>query len=41
MIFRVMTLCTDVVGYQCFGGLCCLWWSEWGWEKGHGSRQGV
>jgi len=24
MVFSVVTLHTDVVGYQCFGGLCCL-----------------
>jgi hypothetical protein len=23
-IFWVVTLCSDVVGYQCFGGPCCL-----------------
>jgi hypothetical protein len=23
-IFRVVTLCSFVVGYQCFGGPCCL-----------------
>jgi len=24
MVFWVVTLCSDVVGYQLFGGLCCL-----------------
>jgi hypothetical protein len=24
MVFWVMTLCSDVVGYQCFSGPCCL-----------------
>jgi hypothetical protein len=24
MVFWVMTMCNDVVGYQCFRGPCCL-----------------
>jgi len=24
MVFCVVTPCSFVVGYQCFGGLCCL-----------------